>query len=252
MGNLHQGHLALVQAAKQRADKVVVSIFVNPMQFGQSEDYTQYPRTLQNDQMLLAEKQVDVLFAPTVAEIFHKPLAEQAYIILPQLSHILCGEFRPQHFSGVATIVNKLFNIVQPDMAFFGEKDYQQYLIIKTMAQDLNLPIEICAVATQRDYDGLALSSRNQYLTFDERQLAPKLYAILQQLKIKIIQSQFAIWSDLIEQAKVELTNLGFKVQYLSLRCRDTLKEATADDKSLILLIAAYLGSTRLIDNIAI
>ncbi|MGL5393104.1 MAG: pantoate--beta-alanine ligase, partial [Shewanella sp.] len=175
MGNLHQGHLTLVKQAAQKCDHVVVSIFVNPMQFGQHEDLDAYPRTLAADSQALTGAGAALLFTPTPAMIYPKGLAQQTYVEVPGISDMLCGESRPGHFRGVATIVCKLFNLVQPDVAFFGNKDYQQLLVIKTMVEDLSLPIEIIGVDTIREASGLAMSSRNGYLTADEKARAPAL-----------------------------------------------------------------------------
>lgn len=249
MGNLHEGHLKLVDMARQRADKVVVSIFVNPLQFGQNEDLDNYPRTLDADCRALAERGVSAVFAPTVQDMYPRGLAEQTTIEVPGISTILCGASRPGHFRGVATIVAKLFNMVQPDLAIFGEKDFQQLQVIRLMVQDLSLPVDILGLPTQRATDGLALSSRNGYLSDTERQQAPLLY---QQLKIcaeRISAGEDA--QQVLNQAVTHITAAGFKLDYLELRRHVDLQPAQATDKHLVLLVAAYLGSTRLIDNLS-
>ncbi|HVV69436.1 MAG TPA: pantoate--beta-alanine ligase [Gammaproteobacteria bacterium] len=249
MGNLHAGHLALVTTAKQRAQHVVVSIFVNPLQFGPNEDFATYPRTQEADIEKLTALNVDAIFIPETSELFPQGQSLTA-VSVSQLSDSLCGKTRPGHFTGVATIVAKLFNIVQPQVAVFGEKDYQQLTIIRKMVADLNFPIEIIGQPTLREADGLALSSRNQYLSVEERMIAPKLYAILcwMQQEIKNGNSAFA---ELCAYAKAQLTQYNFKVDYIDIRTETTLEIPTAIDTNLIILAAAFLGKTRLIDNIS-
>lgn len=250
MGNLHEGHLALVQRAKQEAEQVVVSIFVNRLQFGQGEDFDRYPRTLEADAQKLEQAGAAVLFAPDEAQLYPR-VTQQYQIAPPYLQNELCGAFRPNHFQGVATVVGKLFNIVCPDVACFGKKDYQQLAIIQGMVEDLNFPVQIIPVDTGRSEDGLALSSRNQYLSDQERKEAPRLYAqlcwIVQELKAG--NSNFA---SLERQATQVLTENGWKVDYVEIREAKQLNVARLGDQHLVVLAAARLGTTRLIDNLEI
>ena len=243
MGNLHSGHLSLVKIAQQIADVVIVSIFVNPMQFGQNEDFNTYPRTLEKDCKALIKNNVDILFNPNSQDIYPKDKAEHTQIILPSLSHKLCGEFRPNFFIGVATIVAKLFNIIPADFAVFGKKDYQQLLVIKKMVADLNLPIKILSGDIVRENNGLALSSRNSYLSANERKKAVKLYQVLQDAVLQLKQNPIAI----VETTSIKkLNDAGFKVDYFK------VLDANLSNKESpkIILVAAWLGKTRLIDNI--
>lgn len=249
MGNLHQGHLHLVKQAKQRADIVVTSIFVNPLQFGPDEDLEAYPRTLEQDQAALAELGVDVLFTPHANDIYSRGLENQTFVEVPGLSYMICGASRPGHFRGVATIVCKLFNMVQPNMAFFGEKDFQQLQVIKAMVTDLSMNLQIFGVPTVREKDGLAMSSRNHYLTQAERQIAPSLYQCLQSLQSAIEQGR-RDFSQLVSQTKRQLADTGFKVDYIEIRSVDTLLNPGHEETELVILAAAFLGKTRLIDNI--
>lgn len=250
MGNLHEGHLSLVREAKKRADNVVVSIFVNRLQFGQGEDFDQYPRTLQQDADKLAREGVAVVFAPDEKELY--PRVEQRYNVEPpHLQNELCGRFRPGHFRGVATVVSKLFNIVNPDVACFGKKDYQQLAVIKGFVEDLNFDIEIVPVDTGRAEDGLALSSRNQYLSDAERAEAPRLYRELQQIAAALRQGNVD-YAGLEKQAAANLTGAAWVVDYVEIRHADTLEVAHAGDKRLVVLAAARLGTTRLIDNLEV
>lgn len=250
MGNLHEGHLSLVREAKKRADKVVVSIFVNRLQFGQGEDFDKYPRTLEQDAQKLLAEGVAVVFAPDEKELY--PNVEQQYNVEPPyLQNELCGKFRPGHFRGVATVVSKLFNIVEADVACFGKKDYQQLAIIQGFVQDLNFNIEIVPVDTGRADDGLALSSRNQYLSESERAEAPRLYRQLQHIAAALQAGNLA-YLDLENQAKQHLTENGWIVDYIEIRHAHTLQVAHVGDKELVVLAAARLGSTRLIDNIEV
>jgi len=251
MGNLHRGHMDLVDHARQWADRVVVSIFVNPTQFGPNEDYQAYPRTLAQDSQLLAENQVDVLFHPTAVEMYPGGLPARVRIEVPGISELLCGAVRPGHFAGVATVVAKLFNAVQPDLAIFGEKDYQQLLVIRRLTQELLLPIQIVGVLTRRDVDGLAMSSRNQYLTAEERKIAPGLYATLQAVARQLTAGQRG-FSALEEAAFKELNKKGFNPDYLAIRRASDLGVPSSDDKDIVILVAAYLGKARLIDNLRI
>ncbi len=246
MGNLHAGHLALVAQAQRAADIVVVSLFVNPFQFGADEDLAHYPRTLAADQAALAEAGVDLLFVPTETELYPRPLAEQTQVWVPGISDQYCGASRPGHFVGVATIVCKLFNIVQPDIALFGRKDYQQLYIIRRMVADLALSVQIQAVETVREPDGLALSSRNQYLTRAERALAPQLYQQIQHTAAQMGQRS-------APQLEIELANrlnvAGFRTDYVYIVDADSLAPLQVGSKRAVILVAAWLGRTRLIDN---
>ncbi|WP_198782360.1 pantoate--beta-alanine ligase [Shewanella putrefaciens] len=248
MGNLHQGHITLVKQAAQKCDHVVVSIFVNPMQFGQNEDLDAYPRTLEADSQALMAAGAKLLFTPTPAIIYPKGLAQQTYVEVPGISDVLCGASRPGHFRGVATIVCKLFNIVQPDVALFGNKDYQQLLVIKTMVEDLSLPIEIIGVDTIREDSGLAMSSRNGYLTAEEKAAAPALKKAINAMAQGILQGE--TFEQVIDLAKANLVAAGFTPDYLEVRHADTLAKAEPQDKALVILAAAYLGKARLIDNL--
>lgn len=247
MGNLHAGHMALVDHASQVSDCIVASVFVNPMQFSQNEDMDAYPRTLEADQQLLTERGVKYLFAPTAREMYPQGVSTQVQI--PVLSNLYCGASRPGHFVGVATICAKLFNIVQPDIAVFGEKDFQQLTIIRQMVRDLCIPVDIIGVQTGRAADGLALSSRNSYLSDRERQIAPTLYQSLQAAaaKIKAGERNFA---EVESCANKELKQAGFKPDYFHIVNRETLETANLNDTKIIILAAAQLGKARLIDNL--
>lgn len=250
MGNLHEGHLALVREAKKRADNVVVSIFVNRLQFGQGEDFDKYPRTLGQDAAKLEGEGVAVVFAPDEKELY--PNVEQRYNVEPpNLQNELCGRFRPGHFRGVATVVTKLFNIVQPDAACFGKKDYQQLAIIKGFAEDLNFNVEIVPVDTGRASDGLALSSRNQYLNENERAEAPRLFRELNKIAEALRGGNLA-YAELEQTAVRNLTAAGWTVDYVEIRHAESLAVAHVGDKDLVVLAAARLGGTRLIDNVEV
>jgi pantoate--beta-alanine ligase len=251
MGNLHAGHLALVERARQRADKVVVSIFVNPMQFGPSEDFDSYPRTLEQDAVALAEAGAHLLFAPSVNEMYPLGGDTQTRVSVPGVSDLLEGESRPGFFTGVATVVNKLFNIVPADLAVFGEKDFQQLHVIRRMVADLNIPMEVVGVPIVREPDGLAMSSRNGYLSTEERQQATGLYRVLCAVRDRL-RSGATDFAALEAQAADELAAAGFVPDYLSIRQAESLQPAQAGDGSLVILAAARLGSTRLIDNITL
>ena len=249
MGNLHAGHFSLVEKAKQIADKVVVSIFVNPMQFGKNEDLDSYPRTLENDQQGLINLGTDLLFTPTVETIYPKGLAAQSYIDVPGVSEGHCGASRPGHFRGVATIVNKLFNLVQPDIACFGEKDFQQLAVIRTMVDDLSMPIEIIGVATKREPSGLAMSSRNGYLSEQEKEQASHVYRVMEAAKDALQQADRDLTA-ITQKAEKELTKQGFKLDYFNICNANTLQLAQNNDTNLVILVAAFLGDVRLIDNL--
>ncbi len=249
MGNLHEGHMALIEAARQASDRVVASIFVNPMQFGQNEDLDSYPRTLADDREKLVAAGVDYLFAPNVRDMY--PMGIETQITVPVLSHILCGVSRPSFFTGVATICVKLFNIVQPDIAVFGEKDWQQLTIIRHVVADLWLPLEIMGVATGRAEDGLALSSRNGYLTTAERAIAPALYQTLSYTGQQIVAGE-RDYSALEQAAIRRLDQAGFKHDYVKIVNQHTLEYPTSADKELVILAAAQLGKARLIDNLLV
>jgi pantoate--beta-alanine ligase len=251
MGNLHQGHLNLVREAKKQADIVVVSIFINPMQFGPDEDLEAYPRTLQSDKRLLGDLGVDVLFMPKATDIYARGLEQQTFVEVPGLSYMICGASRPGHFRGVATIVCKLFNMVQPNLAFFGEKDFQQLQVIKAMVTDLSMNLKVFGMETTRNDDGLAMSSRNQYLTNKERKLAPTLYENMQQLASEV-QMGRRDFSKITQEYKLQLAKLGFNPDYLEIRNVENLLQPGHEDQHLVLLAAVFLGKTRLIDNLQI
>ncbi|EEG24863.1 Pantothenate synthetase [Eikenella corrodens] len=250
MGNLHEGHLALVREAAKRADNVVVSIFVNRLQFGQGEDFDRYPRTLEQDAAKLAGEGVAVLFAPSEQELYPH-VAQQYNVEPPNLQNELCGAFRPGHFRGVATVVAKLFNIVEPDYACFGKKDYQQLAILQGMAADLNFRVEIVPVDIGRAADGLALSSRNQYLSEAERKQAPQLYRELQAVA-RAVENGNRDYAALEQQAAANLKQAGWQVDYVEIRHAGNLQVAHVGDGELVVLAAARLGNTRLIDNVEI
>ncbi|MGZ0785702.1 pantoate--beta-alanine ligase [Pseudomonas saponiphila] len=249
MGNLHSGHAALVAKAAQRVDFVVASIFVNPLQFGAGEDLDKYPRTLAADQEKLLEAGCHLLFAPNVEEMYPDGMAGQTRVSVPQLSEGLCGASRPGHFEGVATVVSKLFNMVQPDLAVFGQKDYQQLAVIRALVHDLNMPIQIIGEPTVRADDGLALSSRNGYLSPEQRAIAPALYRSLKQIA-QAIRSGERDYPKLLAEQQQQLEAAGLRRDYLEIRHGKNLRPATAEDRDLVILVAAYLGSTRLIDNL--
>lgn len=249
MGNLHDGHLALVQQAKQAADYVVVSIFVNPLQFAPHEDFNTYPRTPEQDIAKLQSCDVDILFLPDADAIYPQGKMPISRVIVPGLSDELCGKTRPHFFYGVTTVVAKLFNIVQPDLAIYGEKDFQQLIIIRQMVNDLNFPITILSGATVREADGLAMSSRNRYLNAEERASAPQLYATLSWIKEQIMAGQ-RDYENLCQLAGRKLEAYGFRIDYIEVRASLSLQLPNDQDKSLVVLAAAWLGKTRLIDNI--
>lgn len=249
MGNLHAGHIALVEKARQRTDYVVVSIFVNPLQFGANEDLDSYPRTLAEDQRKLLDAGTDLIFAPNVSEMYPEGMEGHTLISVPVVSEGLCGASRPGHFDGVSTVVSKLLNIVQPDLAIFGEKDFQQLAVIRKMSQDLCLPVQIMGEPIVRADDGLALSSRNGYLNEEQRRSAPFLYQTLQHIEQQIISGR-RDFAAIIDEARVALVDAGLKPDYLDLRDAETLQPATRDTQDMIILAAVFLGTTRLIDNL--
>lgn len=249
MGNLHAGHLALVAEARALADHVVASIFVNPTQFGPGEDFASYPRTLERDRRQLAAAGADLLFAPPVDEIYPDGATDGTVVCVPGLSTILCGASRPGHFAGVASVVTRLFNIVQPDVAAFGEKDYQQLLVIRRLQADLHLPIRIVGVPTQRNVDGLALSSRNQYLSAAELQRAPELHRALVDCAGQL-QRRTRSLAALEKQGLARLTAAGFRPDYFVIRNAADLTRPGKGSRELVVLAAARLGRTRLIDNV--
>lgn len=251
MGNLHEGHVALVEKAGQRADFVVASIFVNPLQFGPNEDLAKYPRTLVADQDKLVAAGCHLLFHPDVEEMYPHGQDGQTRVSVPGVSAGLCGASRPGHFEGVATVVTKLFNMVQPDLAVFGEKDYQQLAVIRTLARDLNMPVQIIGEPTVRAADGLALSSRNGYLSAEQRAAAPALQRTLQQLA-EALRNGSRDFAQLQKQGCDALNDAGLRPDYLEIREAISLRPAIAEDRQLVILGAAYLGSTRLIDNLVV
>jgi pantoate--beta-alanine ligase len=247
MGNLHAGHIKLVSEVRKKADRVVVSIFVNPTQFGEGEDFASYPRTEAEDEEKLMAVAVDLLFLPTVDEMY--PENTNTIVSVVELSTLHCGATRAGHFDGVATIVTKLFNMVQPDIAAFGEKDFQQLVLIRTLVQDLNIPVEIFAVATEREADGLAMSSRNGYLSASERLIAPELYQTLCKARETVLHENQDLREVELQQQNY-LETLGFKVDYFSICNSNSLQPATGNDNALVILVAAKLGRPRLIDNV--
>ncbi|ELW8310230.1 pantoate--beta-alanine ligase [Salmonella enterica] len=248
MGNLHDGHMKLVDEAKARADVVVVSIFVNPMQFDRPDDLVRYPRTLQEDCEKLNKRKVDYVFAPAVEEIYPQGLEGQTFVDVPGLSTMLEGASRPGHFRGVATIVSKLFNLIQPDIACFGEKDFQQLALIRKMVADMGYDIEIVGVPIIRAKDGLALSSRNGYLTAKQRKIAPGLHNVMNGIAEKLIAGNREL-QEIIAIAEQELNEKGFRADDIQIRDADTLQELTETSKRAVILAAAWLGQARLIDN---
>jgi len=252
MGALHQGHISLIRRARKETDIVVVSIFVNPTQFGPNEDYLRYPRPFEKDKKICAEENVDIIFAPSVTEMY--PDGYLTYVYVEKLSEILCGKFRPGHFRGVTTVVTKLFNIVQPDIAYFGEKDYQQLTIIKRMTKDLNFPVKIVQCKTIREKDGLAMSSRNVYLNETERKNANKIYSALKESKNIIMNTKIRDTNYIVNYITEKLKDIkGLKIEYIKICNPETLEE----QKNRIILpaqilVALWIGKTRLIDNIRI
>ncbi|HAT1569959.1 TPA: pantoate--beta-alanine ligase [Kluyvera cryocrescens] len=248
MGNLHDGHMTLVEEAKTRADVVIVSIFVNPMQFDRAEDLANYPRTLQEDCEKLNKRKVDYVFAPAVAEIYPQGTESHTFVDVPGLSTMLEGASRPGHFRGVSTIVSKLFNLIQPDIACFGEKDFQQLALLRKMVADMGYDIEIVGVPIIRAKDGLALSSRNGYLTAEQRKIAPGLYKVLSSVAEKLKAGE-RDQDEIITLAEQALNEKGFRADDIQIRDADTLLDLTENSKRAVILMAAWLGKARLIDN---
>ena len=251
MGNLHEGHVSLLRRACELATRTVVSIFVNPIQFGRGEDYARYPSTLEDDKQKLQAAGLDLLFVPNLDQLYPGGMEEDTRITVPVLSTILCGQFRPGHFSGVATVVSKLLLNVQPDVALFGEKDYQQVLVIKQMAHDLLMPVEILGMPIVRDPDGLAMSSRNAYLNASERACAPLIFQLLTRAADKLRRQDTSLIA--IETAGMaELAAAGFRPEYFSIRRAQDLSAPRPGDTSVQILVAAWLGPARLIDNVRV
>lgn len=251
MGNLHAGHISLVAAAKTRCDFVVGTIFVNPLQFGPNEDFARYPRTLDADMAALAAAGCDALFTPSVSEMYPVPLEAQTTISVPLLSTLYCGKSRPGHFDGVCTVICKFFNMVRPDLAFFGLKDFQQFFIIRRMVSDLQIPVQLVGMPTIREASGLAMSSRNNYLSSDERGRAVVIYATLQQIADDIRKGG-RDFPSLEAQGQERLAQAGLRPDYFQIADTRTLLPPTEDTREVVLLTAAYAGNTRLIDNVVV
>jgi pantoate--beta-alanine ligase len=251
MGNLHAGHVSLVDLAREHAERVVVSIFVNPTQFGEDEDFEEYPRTLERDTRRLKKPAADLIFAPDVETMYPFGLKDATTVSVPRITENFCGASRPGHFDGVTTVVARLFALVQPDAAIFGQKDYQQQLVIRHMSQDLNLPVAIITAETVREDDGLAMSSRNQYLNDEERAKAPLLFEVLSSVG-NGLQSGRRDFEELESESIATLEGAGFKVDYLSIRRAQNLEIPDRDCDELVVLAAAHLGNARLIDNTVI
>ena len=251
MGNLHDGHLKLVKRAKAHNDKVIISIFVNPMQFGANEDLDAYPRTIEDDKAKLIGEGADAVFLPSVQDMYPAGLDVQTFVEVPGISDVLCGASRPGHFRGVATVVSKLFNMVQPDDAFFGEKDFQQLQVIRTMVRDLSMAVTVHGVPTEREASGLAMSSRNGYLSAEEKAKASLIYQAMQKMKLAIEQGD-TNFADIENSAISELEKEGFKNDYVKVVNAQTFMPATTDDKQLVIVVALFMGTTRLIDNLQI
>ena len=251
MGNLHEGHIELVKQGLNHGDFVITSIFVNPLQFGANEDLDAYPKTLKEDQEKLTVAGNHLVFAPSASEVYPKGMDDQSKVIVPNITDFHCGESRPGHFTGVSTVVTMLFNMVQPDIAIFGEKDFQQLAVIRKMVKDLFMPIKIIGVPTVREDDGLAKSSRNGYLSSEERAIAPKFRQILNETAQKIRAGQ-QDFTSLTAEAQKQLGKSQFKNDYFNIADSETLQAANENTQSIIILAAAFLGTTRLIDNIII
>ncbi len=251
MGNLHEGHISLIELARRHGERFVASIFVNPMQFGPNEDFTHYPRTPARAADMLAAAGCDLMFMPDVSEMYGPGTTPPTRVEVPEISRMLCGEFRPGHFEGVATVVAKLFNIVQPDLAIFGEKDFQQLVVIRRMAADLCFPIMIVGAPTVREPDGLAMSSRNQYLAAGERAIAPEIHAALADT-VRALAGGGADLAALEREGAARLAARGMRVDYFAIRRRLDLAAPNAGDRELVVLTAARLGKARLIDNLQV
>lgn len=251
MGNLHDGHLSLVSLAREHAERVVVSIFVNPTQFGETDDFDQYPRTLERDKRRLKRVKADLLFVPDVETMYPFGIDNATSVTVPVITAEFCGVFRPGHFDGVTSVVSRLFNIVQPDVAIFGQKDFQQQLVIRRLVDDLRLPLQIVSGATQREADGLALSSRNQYLSDEERAVAPTLYSVLQGIG-NDLQAGKRNYTELEQQAMDVLSDAGFDPEYVGIRRAENLQLPDRDNDEIVILAAVRLGAARLIDNIIV
>jgi pantoate--beta-alanine ligase len=251
MGNLHDGHLCLIDLAREHAERVVVSVFVNPTQFEPGGDFEKYPRTLATDKRKLKRAQADLLFVPDVETMYPFGTADATIVSVPKLRDDLCGAFRPGHFDGVTSVVSRLFGLVLPDVAVFGQKDYQQQLVIRRMVEDLHWPVKIVSGATVREADGLAYSSRNQYLTEDERRIAPALYEVLQKLG-RDLQAGKREFAELESQGMAVLATAGFSPDYVAIRRAVNLQAPDRDTDELVILAAARLGSARLIDNLVV
>lgn len=249
MGNLHAGHASLVSRAREQAEHVIVSVFVNPLQFGPNEDFAAYPRTPQEDRALLSSLQVDALFVPEVDDIYPRGQATSTRVHVPDLEDILCGAFRPGHFMGVATVVAKLLNLVQPDIALFGEKDFQQLMIIRRAITDLCMPVEIIGVPTTREADGLAMSSRNRYLKAEQRAMAPRIFEELEAAR-QAIEAGSREYGELEQRGSAALQAAGFRPDYFAIRDANTLMPPGSDSTELVVLTAARVGRARLIDNV--
>ncbi len=251
MGNLHAGHLSLVELAREHAERVVVSIFVNPTQFGEGEDFEEYPRTLERDTRRLRKPSADLIFIPDVETMYPFGLQDATNVAVPRITENFCGASRPGHFDGVTSVIARLFALVRPDTAFFGQKDYQQQLVIRHMSTDLSLPVTIITGETIREDDGLAMSSRNQYLSDDERATAPALFQVLSDAG-KQLQDGRRNYGELEAESVDTLTKAGFKVDYFSIRRAQNLEVPDRDCDELVVLVAAQLGKARLIDNIVV
>ena len=251
MGNLHDGHLGLVSLAREHAERVVVSIFVNPTQFGEGDDFDRYPRTLERDRRRLKKVKADLLFVPDVETMYPFGIDSATSVTVPVITAEFCGVFRPGHFDGVTSVVSRLFSIVQPDVAIFGQKDFQQQLVIRRLVDDLQLPIQIVSGATQREADGLALSSRNRYLSDEQRAIAPTLYSVLQGIG-NDLQAGKRNYEELEQQAMDALRDAGFDPEYVGIRRAENLEPPDRDNDEIVILAAARLGIARLIDNIIV
>jgi pantoate--beta-alanine ligase len=251
MGNLHAGHLSLVELAREQAEKVVVSIFVNPTQFSDGEDFDEYPRTLELDTRRLKKPAADLLFIPDVETMYPFGLKDATTVSVPRITENFCGASRPGHFDGVTSVVARLFALVQPDAAVFGQKDYQQQLVIRHMSLDLNLPVAIITAETVREEDGLAMSSRNQYLNDEDRIRAPKMFEVISAVGIDL-QDGRRDYDELEKESIAKLTDAGFEVDYFSIRRAQNLEIPDRDCDELVVLVAAHLGNARLIDNTVI